>query len=95
MHTWGKATISRLARAKMPTDQDLGHGNTRKRTTYEARQDATLAGVWLWLFGEHPAMTKGETLACYNPASPACYKPPSVTALSSAVFGPRPYAFRR
>ena len=44
-----------------------------------------LAGVWLWLFGEHPAMTKGETLACYNPASPACYKPPSVTALSSAA----------
>ena len=45
-----------------------------------------LAGVWLWLFGEHPAMTKGETLACYNPASPACYKPPSVTG---ALFSSR------
>ena len=80
-----KATISRLARAKIPLIKTWPTRNTRKRTTYEARQDATLAGVWLWLFGEHPAMTKGETLACYNPASPACYKPPSVTALSSAA----------
>ncbi len=30
-------------------------------------------------------MTRGETVGCYNPASSECYKPPSVTAFSSAA----------
>jgi hypothetical protein len=50
----------------------------------KARSDAC-TGVWLSLALLSPAMTEGETLARYNPASSACYKPLSVTALSSAA----------
>src|SRR6478735_3819610 len=61
--------------------------NGMRKSVLHTKQGRTrrLPGVWLWLFGEHPAKTKGETLACYNPASSACYKPPAVTALSSAA----------